>query len=369
MKRKLKKLALDYDPYMLLALALLCLIGLVGVYSATYKDGVSPLFYKQAIYMVAGWFFIFLLSRLNFRTFYDLAPVIYFFNLFLLVLVPLFGKTVYGAKRWLDLGPVSIQPSELFKFSLLLFSIYVLSHTKKFLSKESAILLFGFAIPTALTLKQPDLGTALIYVLILSLSLFFFNVKVRYFLLAGFFFLLSSPLLWHLLKDYQKARILAVIDPYEDYHGSGYQLIQSTIAIGSGGFLGKGFLGGTQSHLLFLPEKHTDFIFSLIAEEWGFFGAFMLILGVFTFFHRTIGYAIKMPEGLERTYVGVFAGLWLFQTSVNLLMTMGWAPVVGIPLPFVSYGGSSLLTFSFLIGLLFSIIREYRNRPIKFEGD
>lgn len=368
MKGKLKKLASDYDPYMLLALALLCFIGLVGTYSATYKGEVSSLFYKQVLYMIIGWFLIFLLSRINFRTFYDLAPLIYFFNLFLLVLVPLFGKTVYGAKRWLDLGPISLQPSELFKFSLALFSIYVLSHTKKLFSKESIILFFAFAIPTLLTLKQPDLGTAIIYAFILSLALFLFGIKIRYFILAGFLLLISSPFLWHFLKDYQKARILAVLDPYKDYHGSGYQLIQSTIAVGSGNITGKGFLSGTQSHLLFLPEKHTDFIFALIAEEWGFLGAFVLTFALFFLFYRTINYAIKMPKGLERIYLGVFAGLWLFQTSVNLLMTMGWAPVVGVPLPFISYGGSSLITFSLFIGLLFSVLREYRNKPIKFES-
>ncbi|MFN3472136.1 MAG: FtsW/RodA/SpoVE family cell cycle protein, partial [Aquificaceae bacterium] len=175
-------------------------------------------------------------------------------------------------------------------------------------------------------------------------------------------------LLWHLLKDYQRARILAVIDPYEDYHGSGYQLIQSMIAVGSGGFLGKGLLGGTQSHLLFLPEKHTDFIFSVISEELGFFGSFILVSAFFFIFYRTVIYALLIPPSVERLYVGIFAGTWLFQGFVNLLMTMGWAPVVGIPLPFVSYGGSSLLTFSLLLGPLFSIIREQRNKPIRFEG-
>ena len=130
MRNKFKKILIDYDPYLLFALATLCLIGLVGVYSATYKGGISPLFLKQGLYILAGWFIILLLSRLNFRIVFDMAPAIYFLNLFLLVLVPIAGKTVYGAKRWIDLGLVSIQPSELFKFSLLVFSLYTLSHTK-----------------------------------------------------------------------------------------------------------------------------------------------------------------------------------------------------------------------------------------------
>ncbi|MFN3598798.1 MAG: rod shape-determining protein RodA [Aquificaceae bacterium] len=366
--KRLKKFLLDYDLYLLFSLFVLCLMGLLGVYSATYKEGISPLFYKQLIYMLTGWFLMLFLSRINFRVLYDLAPTIYFFNLFLVVLVPIFGKSVYGAKRWLDLGPISLQPSELFKFSFLLFSVYVLSHAKGLLSKEFLILLFSFAIPSLLTLKQPDLGTTVIYIFILTLALFLYGVRLRYFIMAGVLLILLSPLLWKLLKDYQRARILAAIDPYQDYHGSGYQLIQSIIAVGSGGFFGKGLLGGTQSHLLFLPEKHTDFIFSVISEEFGFFGSFILISAVFFILYRTIKYALGMPVGVERMYVGVFAGLWLFQSFVNLLMTMGWAPVVGIPLPYVSYGGSSIITFSLLFGLLFSIIKEHRNRPIRFEG-
>ncbi len=367
MKEKLRALIRDYDPYMLLALLFICLLGLVGVYSATYKGSPSPLFIKQSLYILVGLIIIFILSRVNFRVIYDMAPAIYFLNLFLLVLVPLMGKTVYGAKRWIDLGPVSIQPSEFMKFSLLLFTLYTLEHTNKILSRETLILLTAFAMPAVLTLKQPDLGTAITYWVILVLLLFLKGIKLRYFVLAGFVLLLFTPLLWHLLKDYQRARILAVLDPYEDYHGSGYQLIQSVIAVGSGGFWGKGFLQGTQSHLLFLPEKHTDFIFSVIAEEWGLVAGLLLLASLSTFLYRAIQYAMEIPHSAERLYLGAFSGLWLFQTGVNLLMTMGWAPVVGIPLPLVSYGGSSILTFSLLIGIAFSVIREHRTRPIRFE--
>lgn len=365
--KRLRKTLKDYDPYMLTALFFICLLGLVGVYSATYKGSTSPLFIKQSLYILVGLAVVFLLSRINFRVIYDMAPAVYLLNLFLLVLVPIVGKTVYGAKRWIDLGPVSIQPSEFMKFSLLLFSLYTLGHLGKLFSKETLILLTALGMPLVLTLKQPDLGTSVIYLVIVLLLLFLKGVRLRYFLLGGFLFLALSPLLWHSLKDYQRARILAVLDPYEDYQGSGYQLIQSVIAVGSGGFLGKGFLKGTQSHLLFLPERHTDFIFSVIAEEWGFVVSLLLLASLFVFLIRTLYYAIDITNPAERLYLGAFAGLWLFQTGVNLLMTMGWAPVVGIPLPLVSYGGSSVLTFSLLIGVAFSIIREHRNRPIKFE--
>ncbi len=368
MKEKFRSVVRDYDPYVIVALLIFCLLGLIGIYSATYKGNPSPLFIKQALYLVSGLLMIFLLSRINFRVIYDMAPALYFLNLFLLLLVPIVGKTVYGAKRWIDLGPVSIQPSEFMKFSLLLFALYTLGYTKKLISKEGFILLMAFSMPAVLTLKQPDLGTSVIYGVIVVLLLFLKGLGLRYFVIAGFALLLMSPLVWHLLKDYQKARILAVLDPYEDYHGSGYQLIQSVIAVGSGGFLGKGFLQGTQAHLLFLPEKHTDFIFSVIAEEWGFVIGLVLLASIFLIFYRIVYYAMDTPHLTERLYLGSFAGLWLFQTVVNLLMTMGWAPVVGVPLPFVSYGGSSILTFSLLMGVAFSIIREQRNRPIRFEN-
>ncbi|RMH80987.1 MAG: rod shape-determining protein RodA [Acidobacteria bacterium] len=365
--KKLKVLILDYDPILWVSLLILSLLGLLGVYSATYKGGTSPLFFKQLIYLLVGWFVIALLSRFNFRVLLDMAPGIYLFNLFLLTLVPIVGKTVYGAKRWLDLGPVSLQPSELMKFSLLLFLVYTFSHARRLWSKEVFVGLFSLTVPFFLTLKQPDLGTALTFILIFAVVLFLWGLKVLYFILAGISLLASAPLLWHLLKDYQKERILAVIDPYSDYQGSGYQLIQSVIAVGSGGMFGKGFLQGTQSHLLFLPEKHTDFIFSVISEEWGLMGSFILVSVFFLIFYGVLKYSLLSTDHAERLFLGALGTLWIFQVSVNFLMTMGLMPVVGMPLPFVSYGGSAILTFSLLLGTALSIIREQRNRSIRFE--
>lgn len=176
-----------------------------------------------------------------------------------------------------------------------------------------------------------------------------------------------SPLVWHFLKDYQRERIMAVIDPYADYAGSGYQLIQSVIAVGSGGIVGKGLLKGTQSHLLFLPEKHTDFIFSVIAEEGGFVLSLLLLSLYFLLIYRLITYGMRIYDGNQRLFLGGAVSLLLFQVFVNLMMTMGLMPVVGIPLPFVSFGGSSVLTFSMLLGVCFSIVREYRLKDIHFE--
>lgn len=283
------------------------------------------------------------------------------------MLVPFVGKTVYGAKRWLDLGPFNLQPSEFMKFSLALFLLYTLEHIKRLRSKETLILLSSLAMPTFLVIKQPDLGTAITYLVVLISLLFLKGIRLRYFFFAGLVLLASSPFLWHLLKDYQKKRILALFDPYEDYHHSGYQLIQSMIAVGSGGLTGKGFLKGTQSQLFFLPEKHTDFIFAVFAEEWGLLGSLLMVSLLFFVCLRIAYYAYRLEPSPERLFLGAFASLWLFQVSVNLLMTMGLMPVVGIPLPFISYGGSAMLTFSAFLGVSFAVIRDIRNRPIKFE--
>ncbi|WP_448587430.1 rod shape-determining protein RodA [Thermocrinis sp.] len=343
-------------------------VGLLGVYSATYSGGISGLFLKQFVYITVGWFVILFLSRLNFRVVLEYAPIIYGINLFLLVLVPFVGKTVYGAKRWIDLGPVNIQPSEFMKFSLLLLSAYALTRITQLWSKEFFMLLLAFAIPSVLVVKQPDLGTTITYLVILLSALFFWGLKLRYFLGLFVLLILSSPLFWLVLKDYQKSRILAVLDPYRDYTGSGYQLIQSIIAVGSGGFLGKGFLQGTQSHLLFLPEKHTDFVFSVIAEEMGFWLGSLLISSFFLLVWRLLSYIPRADIKEEVLFLGTFSSLLLFQVFVNFAMTMGLAPVVGMPLPFVSYGGSSILTFSLLFGLSLSVIEELRSKPINFNG-
>ncbi|ADC89117.1 rod shape-determining protein RodA [Thermocrinis albus DSM 14484] len=355
------------DLPLTLSVILIMSIGLLGVYSATYGGTTSPMFVKQVLYQLMGIFLILLLARVPFHVMVEYAPVVYAFNLLLLVMVPLVGKTVYGAKRWIDIGPVHIQPSEFMKFSLVLLSAYALGKMDKLFQKDLLLLVVLFTIPFVLVFHQPDLGTSMVYWAIFAFALFFRGLPVRYFALAGLLLILFLPFGWHLLKDYQKERILAVLDPHADYSGSGYQLIQSIIAIGSGEFLGKGFLKGTQSHLLFLPEKHTDFIFSVIAEEWGFWMSALLVSLFFLIILRLITYVPLTLDMTERVFLGTASGLLLFQVSINLLMTMGMFPVVGMPLPFVSYGGSSIITFGLLLGVCLSLIKELKTRQIIFE--
>ena len=350
----------DLDWFLLTVLALIQVFSIFAVYSALKSEGNLPLFKKHLLYMALGWVLIFLLSREKFRNFLDLSLYIYLFNLFLLVLVIVAGKEVYGAKRWLSLGFINIQPSEFMKMSLILLSACLLPLVKSLRDRKILLLILAFAIPAVVTFKQPDLGTTTAYLIPLLAMIFARGVPVRYLLLVGTLAVASLPFLWDMLKDYQKKRILAVIDPYSDYLGSGYQLIQSVIAIGSGGLTGKGLTKGTQSQLMFLPEVHTDFIFSLIGEEIGFLGSVTLVLLIALFLYRILSYTRFTVATSETLFVvGVFS-LFLFQYGVNILMTLGLFPVVGIPLPFVSFGGSAFITFSILVGILQSIYRDYK---------
>ncbi len=355
-----------FDIYIIEALLIIQIFGLLGIYSASHSES-SLLIIKQLLYITLGWTIILLLPKLNPKILFDMSLSIYLFNLFLIILVFLFGKTVYGAKRWLDLGLFYIQPTEFMKFSILLISANIISQIKRFLSTETFVLIAVVLIPFILTVKQPDLGTAVTFIVPVLFMIYAKGIKVRY-IIAGFILiLLMLPLGWYMMKPYQKERIYAVIDPYSNYSGSGYQTVQSIITIGSGGIIGKGLLEGTQAHLLFLPEKHTDFIFSLIGEELGFIGTFLLTSSFFFLLLRILIHAYTIRSQPEQLFlIGAFS-LLLFQVSVNILMTVGFMPVVGMPLPFVSFGGSSVITFSLIIGTIFAIIREHKSRKIMFE--
>ena len=357
-----------FDIYIVESLLLIQVIGLIGIYSASYSEG-SILIFKQIFYILCGWLIILLLPKINPKVMFDLSLSFYLFNLFLIILVFLFGKTVYGAKRWLDLGLFYIQPTEFMKFSLLLLSAHIISQIKKPFCKESLLLFIIVLIPFLLTVKQPDLGTAVTFIVPVLFMIYARGIRFRY-IVAGIVCLaIITPIGWFFLKPYQKERIYAVLDPYGNYTGSGYQTVQSIITIGSGGLFGKGLLEGTQAHLLFLPEKHTDFIFSLIGEELGFAGTFSLTLAFFILLLRILTHAYSIRAYPEQLFiVGVFS-LLFFQVSVNILMTVGFMPVVGIPLPFVSFGGSSVITFSLIIGTLFSIIKEHKSRKIVFDPE
>lgn len=361
------KAIFELDFVLVFGVVLLCAVGLTGLAGATYIQNGPEFVIKQGIFMLFGLIVMVFLWRVNLDRLIELAPMIYLFNLSLLALVPFIGKTVYGSSRWLSLGPISIQPSELMKFSLLLFLVFVIDYSKRLGLKEFGVISFAILVPFLLTIKQPDLGTGIVFLIIMGSFLFFWGMRIRYFLLAGSLLLALSPLIWMHLEDYQKQRIIAVLDPFKDYKGSGYQIIQSILAVGSGGITGKGLFSGTQTQLLFLPEKHTDFIFAVISEELGMIGALLVILGFFLIFLRLMWLSLKSKILAGRVFLAAAASVWMFQSSVNMLMNMGWMPIVGMPLPFVSYGGSAIVTFSAILGVCMNFAKESSKRELTFE--
>ena len=284
--------------------------------------------------------------------------LIYIINILLLIVVNIFGFTGMGAQRWINLGIIKLQPSEMMKISIILMlAKYYNDISPEYLPKlyTHFVPLIGIAIPCFLIAIQPDLGTAVIVGLIGLFCIFISGINLRYVLLSAIGVVSSFPYVWSKLYDYQKKRILTFLNPESDPLGSGYHVIQSKIAIGSSGMYGKGFFNGTQSRLNFLPEKHTDFIFATLSEETGFVGSIFII----ALFAMLIYYIVKISLSSNNSFytiVGLnIAFLFFVHVFVNMGMVIGLLPVVGVPLPLISYGGSSLLTFSILIGIVIGI--------------
>ncbi len=346
----------------LLVLTLLILsVGLVVLYStvAAGENAVSyVLFQKQMIWMGMGLLIMFASVSVHYRHLDKGSVAIYFTCILLLVIVLLFGKYVGGSRRWLALGPFTMQPSELMKLSLIITisSIYSGVVGEKGVGFRDIIKpLIALTIPFGLIVSQPDLGTALLLFFLSAGITLFVRVRKRVFLVFIALGAPAVPLVWFLLKDYQKARILTFLNPDRDPLGAGYHIIQSKIAIGSGMITGKGFLQGTQSALDFLPEQHTDFILSVLAEEWGFAGClFLLFLYlVLLLWGLNISYSCRDMFGSILAF-GVTLMIFL-QIFINVAMVMGIMPVVGVPLPLISYGGSSVITNMVGIGILMNI--------------
>ncbi len=283
---------------------------------------------------------------------------IYAIALFLVIAVDVRGFVGMGAQRWIDLGVIQLQPSELMTVALAL----ALARYFHRLGDQNVIGIRHFIMPSlmvilpvALVLKQPDLGTAMILLMGGAVLFFLAGIRLRIFLVVSGLAVASIPIIWRLLRDYQKSRVYTFLDPDSDPMGAGYHILQSKIALGSGGLFGKGFLLGTQSHLSFLPEKQTDFIFTMLAEEFGFVGG-MALLGLYTAI-ITYGIAIALRC---RSHFGRLLGFgvvtnFFLHVFINIAMVTGLIPVVGVPLPLISYGGTAMLTVMFGFGLLMSV--------------
>jgi rod shape determining protein RodA len=295
--------------------------------------------------------------RVSYQKFIDLSYFLYAANVALLALVLMLGHARLGAQRWFTIGSFAFQPSEFMKISFMLALAGYVGARKGAMSdiRSLAVPCVLLGIPFVLVLLQPDLGTALLMLPVFFAILLAGGARVRHVAWMLGLGLACAPVFWHFLRDYQRQRLLVFINPNVDPLGAGYTIIQSKIAIGSGGLFGKGWLAGTQNRLNFLPERHTDFIFSVVGEEWGFLGAAALVLLFYLVVQKAFTIANLTSDRygkLVATGIGTLLGM---QVVINISMTMGMMPVVGIPLPLVSYGGSSLLATLVAIGLLLNV--------------
>jgi rod shape determining protein RodA len=318
---------------------------------------------RQLVWFAIGLVVMVFLASLDSRRLVRAAPAIYLVGLAGLASVFALGRTVSGARRWVVWGPLSVQPSELFKVCFLLMMVWALtSRWAQPVGKLTLTMIVPLvAVPVVLIIKQPDLGTALLLVPVLVILLIGAGVRLK--LLGGLALaaLLSMPLAWLALKEYQRERILVFLDPFRDPLGSAYNVIQAKIAIGSGQLLGKGVAGATQSRLSFLPERHTDFIFAVFAEMWGFVGCLVLLLCYVLLLLRGFDIAATAREPVGRLVALGATSMFAAQVLINVGMVTGLLPVVGIPLPLMSYGGSSMVASFMTIGLLLSVrMRQFQ---------
>lgn len=400
MKTSLKR---AHDWELLGAAGALVGIGLMAIYSAT-GGGIE--FTRQALFLIPAMMVFLLFSEMDYQVYQKYSREIYLLNIFLLILVLVIGHSAMGAQRWIDLGGIKIQPSEFAKFALiLLLAKYFQGLTFRSWT-EMVLPLALTAIPMGLIFLQPDLGTSLTFTALFMGMLFWKGAPPYYFLifflpiaslaisLVGFWYWIGfvailfliaffvlwkrsrlkfwalavlvslmgllGPVVWDHLHDYQQKRILVFLDPHRDPRGAGYHVIQSQIAIGSGQILGKGYLNGTQTQLHFIPEQHTDFIFSAIGEEFGLAGGLALLALYLIIVYKGIAIARNARDGFGSLLAIGIVSYFIFHVFINIGMVSGLVPVVGIPLPFVSYGGSSLILSTLALAVLQSIHRRSR---------
>ncbi len=359
----LKKL----DFNLIFVIAALNIIGLINLYSATHDPdtiGINRLFSMQVLWFGIGWGLFLAMTLIDYKVLTKLAYPLFILNLVFLVAVELFGNIALGAQRWIDLGLFKYQPSETMKLVLIILLAKILAERNNSNDLGLRQLWLPFiliAAPFVLTVIQPDLGTSMMLASIGVSMLLFVGIKKRILISAIIGFILILPLAYNFgLKDYQKNRVLTFIDPYRDPRGAGYNSIQSKIAVGSGKFLGKGFRKGTQSQLDFLPERHTDFIYSVLSEEHGFIGSFTVLTLYFILIFVGVKIATQARDKFGALLVIGSLAYMFWHMFVNIGMVIGILPIVGIPLPVLSYGGSGMITTYLCLGIISSVaMRRY----------
>ena len=333
-----------------------CAIGFAMLYSAAGGD-IEPWAQRHLVRYLVGLLGIIILSLTNIRLFFKGAYIFYGISVMLLVFVEVAGETGMGAQRWIDLGLIRFQPSELMKISVIIVLaryFHIRSYHQIGNPLHLAIPAFLILLPVALVIKQPDLGTAVMIALSGLVIFFIAGVRIWKFILLFLGGIALVPIIWQSLLDYQKKRILTFLSPETDPLGAGYHLMQSKIALGSGGLYGKGFMQGSQSHLNFLPEIQTDFIFTMLAEEFGLLGGLVVLFLFFLISSYGLILSFFMVNKFARLLTIGMTTTLFFYVFINTGMVMGLLPIVGVPLPFISYGGSALLTSMTAIGLIIS---------------
>jgi len=341
--------------------------GIITIYSSTMSQPHVldvPLYLRQIIWIFFGLICLLGISRISYLRLWEGAYLFYIIGVIFLLMVAFTGLVRLGAQRWLRIFWFSFQPSELIKLIVVIFLARYFSKPGLGLRHDvkdwgfirATLIPFMFmCLPIFLIINQPDLGTAIFIFFIFIAMLFIAQVNFKFILFILLGIIIASPLLWQFLKDYQRIRLLVFLNPNVDPLGAGYTIIQSKIAVASGGLFGKGWLAGSQSQLQFLPESHTDFIFATFAEEWGFMGTSVLLLLYYFLIRYALKVAQKSPDYFGRLLAGGIALTLSIQILINIAMTIGLAPVVGIPLPLLSYGGSCLLVTFISLGILINI--------------
>lgn len=361
LKEKLLNISFSYLLFILLVAA----TGTLMLYSAAGGSW-SPWAYKHLVRFLFSFGIMLIVALIDIRFWMKYAYLFYAAALVLLIGVEIMGTIGMGAKRWIDIGPIRVQPSEVMKITLVLALARYFhgSSLQDITSIPGIILPIGLVlIPAVLILKQPDLGTALM--LIMTTGAIFFAIGVDWwkFAIAGGSVLTTLPIIWLYMKDYQKKRVLTFLNPESDPLGAGYHITQSKITLGSGGLFGKGFLNGTQSHLNFLPEKHTDFIFTMLSEEFGLLGGITIIALNVLLIAYSYAFALRSTSYFGKVLaIGLTTNFFLY-LFINIAMVIGLVPVVGVPLPLISYGGTVMLSIMVSFGLILSV-HIHRNTTI-----
>ncbi len=358
----------NFDVFLLVIIFLITTIGVLAIYSAGFDpvDGKVRTFYlKQIYFLLMGYFLYMAFSIIGYKKLVKYSYILFILGIAVLFAVLIMGHVGKGATRWISLGGLKIQPSEFFKFVwvIMLARLFLDFSMSKFGMLDLMKKILWVIPPFLLVFLQPDLGTAGTFLAVWGIVVIFLGIKRVTFIIIITSLFFAAPILWTHMKPYQKQRVVTFLNPEADPFGSGYHVIQSKIAIGSGGLMGKGFMKGTQSHLKFIPERHTDFIFAVIAEEFGFVGGSTVVVLFLLLVTRIIYIGVNSKEAAGKLVCIASGGFFFFQFFVNLSMTVGMMPVVGIPMPMVSYGGSSLITFMSILGLVNSVAMRRFDSP------